>query len=247
MREDGYKVQIQQFEGPLDLLLHLIGKARIDIEQIFVSEVTGQYIAYVANMPQLSMDGASAFLEMAATLVFIKSRMLLPGNDEQMPEEEDPEQELIARLKAYKTYKEAAERLKSKENEARNVYYKLPEELVFADEKWEIEQTTLEDLAAAYLDVLQRKPDAHYERTEEVEIQKDAYTIRERSRFILRALSKMGSASFFSLFSGACSRMEIAVTFTALLDLIQKSVVVIRQENSYADILITKNNEEAAV
>lgn len=245
--DSDYRVQIQQFQGPLDLLLHLIGKARIDIEQIFVSEVTGQYIAYVAKIPHLSMDGASEFLEMAATLVFIKSRMLLPGNEEEVSEEDDPEQELIARLKAYKTYKDAAEALKERERLAQDVYYKLPEELLFAEEKWEIEQMTLHDLTSAYLDVLQRKPDAHYERMEEVEIQKDMFTIRDRSRFILRTLTKMGSASFFSLFSGAHSRLEIAVTFTALLELIQKSLVVIRQEKSYSDILITKKNEEAAV
>jgi segregation and condensation protein A len=95
--ETEYKVQLEQFEGPLDLLLHLIGRARIDIEQIFVSEVTGQYLDHVAEMQFLSMDRASEFLEMAATLVYIKSRMILPSEPLKEEEEEDPEQELIDR------------------------------------------------------------------------------------------------------------------------------------------------------
>ena len=245
MMED-YKVQLHQFEGPLDLLLHLIGKARIDIEQIFVSAVTGQYLEYVAAMPQVSMDRTSEFLEMAATLVYIKSRMILPGSDADETEEEDPEQELIARLKAYKAYKDAAEELKSYEASAQNVYYKLPEEVSFPDEKWEIEQLTLQNLYDAYQEVLCRLPDAQYERIEEVEIQKDTFTIKDRSRYILRTLSKMGSASFFSLFSQARTRLEVAVTFVALLDLLHRSLVVISQKKSYDDILITRKTGGAA-
>lgn len=240
MIAEEYKVQLHQFEGPLDLLLHLIGKARIDIEEIFVSEVTGQYLEYVTAMPHVSMDRTSEFLEMAATLVYIKSRMILPESVSEESEEEDPEQELISRLKAYKAYKDAAQELKSYEESALNVYYKLPEEVAFPEEKWEIEQLTLQNLYDAYHEVLQRLPDAQYERIEEVEIHKDAFTIKERSRYILRTLAKMGSASFSSLFSQARTRLEVAVTFVALLDLLHKSLVVIRQEKSYDDILITR-------
>lgn len=247
MATTDYKVQIEQFEGPLDLLLHLIGKARIDIEHIFVSEVTGQYLDYVAAMPQVSMDRTSEFLEMAATLVYIKSRMILPGNDAEEPgQEEDPEQELIARLKAYKAYKDAATGLKTYETAANEVYYKLPEEIALPGDKWEIEQMTLQSLCDAYLEVMQRLPDARYERIDEVAIQKDAFTIKERSRFILHAISRMGSASFFSLFSDARTRLEVAVTFVALLELMQKSLVNISQKRSYGDIMITKKSEEAA-
>ena len=113
-----YKVKIEQFQGPLDLLLHLVGKARIDIEEIFVSKVTGQYLSYVASMGTLSMDRASEFLEMAAMLVYIKSRMILPANEYDETMEEDPELDLIARLKAYKVFKEASGTLKEYETDA---------------------------------------------------------------------------------------------------------------------------------
>ncbi len=242
-----YKVQIEQFEGPLDLLLHLIGRARIDIEQIFVSEVTGQYLDYISDMQKLSMDRASEFIEMAATLVYIKSRMILPGETaEEEAEEEDPEQELISRLKTYKAYKDASLVLKERETTALDMYYKLPEEVSFGEEKWELEQMTLSSLCEAYQEVLKRLPDASYERVEEVEIQKDMFTVKERTRYILRALGRMGRASFFSLFTETRTRMEVAVTFLALLDLIHKNLVSIQQEECYHDIIIMRKSEEAA-
>ncbi len=247
MMEAEYRVQITQFEGPLDLLLHLIGRARIDIEQIFVSEVTGQYLDYVADMPALSMDRASEFIEMAATLVYIKSRMILPSEPALEEEEEDPEQELIDRLKAYKVYKDASLALKEREAAGLDVYYKLPEEVSFGEEKWEIEQMTLESLCDAYREVLQRLPDANYERVEEVQIQKDLFTVKERTRFILKSLGRMGSASFFSLFAQSRTRLEVAVTFLALLDLIHRNLVSISQEACYQDIIITRKEEVAAV
>jgi segregation and condensation protein A len=247
MMEEEYKVQIEQFEGPLDLLLHLIGRARIDIEQIFVSEVTGQYLDYIADMPALSMDRASEFIEMAATLVYIKSRMILPSEPTEEENEEDPEQELIERLKAYKVFKDASLELKERETGGLNVYYKLPEEISFGEEKWEIEQITMESLCEACREVLARLPDAKYERVEEVQIHKDIFTVKERTRYILKTLSGMGSASFFSLFTQSRTRLEVAVTFLALLDLIHKNLVSIRQEECYQDIIITKKSEVAAV
>jgi segregation and condensation protein A len=247
MMEAEYKVQIGQFEGPLDLLLHLIGRARIDIEQIFVSEVTGQYLDYVAEIPALSMDKASEFIEMAATLVYIKSRMILPCEPIKDDEEEDPEQELIDRLKAYKVFKDASLSLKERESAGLDVYYKLPEEIAFGEEKWEIEQVTLDSLCDAFREVLLRLPDAKYERVEEVQIQKDMFTVKERTRYILKMLGSIGSASFFSLFEQSRTRLEVAVTFLALLDLIHKNLVSISQKACYQDIMITRKDEVVAV
>lgn len=247
MMEAQYKVQIEQFEGPLDLLLHLIGRARIDIEQIFVSEVTGQYLRFIADMPVLSMDRASEFIEMAATLVYIKSRMILPCEPVLEEDEEDPEQELIDRLKVYKVYKDLSYELKAHESAGLDVFYKLPEEISFGDEKWEIEQMTLGSLCDAFREVLLRLPDAKYERVEEVQIHNDMFTVKERTRYILRTLGSMGSASFFSLFAQSRTRLEVAVTFLALLDLINKNLVSIKQEACYQDIIITRISEVAAV
>jgi segregation and condensation protein A len=246
MMEDGdYKVIIEQFEGPLDLLLHLVGRARIDIEDIFISEVTGQYLEYVSSMDALSMESASEFLEMAATLLYIKSRMMLPSEQTE-EEEEDPEQELIQRLKIYKVYKEAAEALKGYETSAERVYYKLPEEIGFPAEKLLIEQMTLDGLCAAYLEVFSRQPDAKMEHIEEVEIRKDVYTIRERSRHIMRMLNQYGMTTFGMLFSEARSRLEVAVTFVALLNMLHRNLVSIQQDACFEEMYISKRTEEAA-
>ncbi len=248
MQNDEYKVHIEQFEGPLDLLLHLIGRARIDIEQIFVSEVTGQFLSFVSEMQSLPMDSASEFLEMAATLLYIKSRMMLPRSDEEDEEEEvDPEQELIERLKTYKAFKDASEKMRPLEEGGLCTYYKLPEEIAFPDEKWEIEQMTLQGLYEAFLEVMARVPDALPERLETIEIQRETFTMKDRRRHILALLSGQKTITFFSLFSDARTRLEVAVTFLALLDLIHKSVVTIAQPRCFEDIVITRISEEAAV
>lgn len=240
-----YRVKIEQFQGPLDLLLHLVSRARIDIEDIFVSKVTGQYLEYVAKMQDLSMDMASEFLEMAAMLVYIKSRMILPTNEFDEELEEDPEQELISRLKEYKAFKDASNELKEHEEKALKVYYKLPEEVAYPNEKIELEQMTMQALVDAYHEVLQRIPDTEPEHIEQVTVYHDIFTTKNRTTHILKRLSRIGSATFFSLFSDACSRMEVAVTFMALLELIHENTVRIDQSGLYDDIIITKNNEVA--
>ena len=246
MEENEYRVQIDQFEGPLDLLLHLIGKARIDIEEIFVSKVTGQYLEYVSAMPSLSMDKASEFIEMAALLLYIKSRMLLPREEDEVEDEDDPELELIMRLKAYKVFKEAAETMKALEENAGCAFYKLPDEVAFPDEKIVLDEMTLDELRDAYIEVLGRIPDAETERVEEVEIHHDIFTIKERSKHIMRCLQSLTSASFSSLFSEVRSKMEVAVTFIALLELMHMNIVKITQNDCYEDIYISKVSEEAA-
>jgi segregation and condensation protein A len=248
MEEIDYKVQIEQFEGPLDLLLHLINKARIDIEEIFVSEVTGQYLDYVTSLEHLSMDSASEFLQMAAILVYIKSRMILPfGEDGESEDEEegDPEQELISSLKTYKLFKDLCELLKEYEERGSRIYYKFPEEIVYADEKVEVEAISLDELSGAFEEVIGRIPSGEKERIEEVEIHHDIFTIKDRSKYILKCLSEINGATFFSLFSETRSRMEVAVTFVALLELIHESIVSIKQDDFYDDIYITKLKEEA--
>jgi len=240
MQTDVYRVKIEQFQGPLDLLLHLVSRARIDIEEIFVSKVTAQYLEYVAKIEDLSMDRASEFLEMAAMLVYIKSRMILPANEFDEDLEEDPEQELIARLKEYKAFKDASTELKEYENSALKVYYKLPEEVAFPDEKIVLEEMTMQALIEAYKEVLERIPDTLPEHIEEVTVHHDIFTTKNRTNHILKKLSRIGSATFFSMFSDACSKMEVAVTFIALLELIHENAVRIDQSELYDDIVITR-------
>jgi segregation and condensation protein A len=132
------------------------------------------------------------------------------------------------------------------EENALCTYYKLPEEIAFPDEKWEIEQMTLQGLYEAFQEVLARIPDAQPERLDAIEIQRETFTLKDRRKHILDMLSKMKTVNFFALFSGVRSKLEVAVTFVALLDLIHKNIVTFKQSRCFEDITITKISEEAA-
>ena len=134
-----YQVHLKQFDGPLDLLLHLIEQAEVDIKDIFISEITTQYLAYMAQVDELDMDTASEFLTMAATLVYIKSRSLLPRPPKEEEEGEDPAETLIRQLREYKAIKLAGQRLQELEQAARGMYTKLPEEFLLPPQEvvWE--------------------------------------------------------------------------------------------------------------
>ena len=152
-----YYVSLKQFEGPLDLLLHLITRAKVDIKDIFVSEITEQYLASMGSVDELDMDTASEFLTMAATLLEIKSRALLPRPPEPAEDgEETPEQTLIRRLEEYKLYKESAGRMKEFEQAAMQVFSKLPEEYPLPPPNIEITGLTLDKLVRAFERVLAR-------------------------------------------------------------------------------------------
>ncbi len=231
--------KLTQFEGPLDLLLHLISKAKIDLQDIFVSEITEQYLSYMDEMKELDMDRASEFLNMAATLLYIKSRSLLPSKREELMDEEfiDPETELIERLRAYKLYKEAGERLAVMESGAQSVFYKLPEELIDADQELVIEGADTDALYLAFLSLLKnrkKEPDAY----RKVEIKQDMFSIRLQKKKILERLKMEKRLSFFSLFEQKASQMEVAVTFIALLELWHVGRLSICQQKAFADITL---------
>ena len=152
-----YIIQLKQFEGPLDLLLHLISRAQIDICDIFISEITEQYLEAMGDVASLDMDTASEFLAMAATLLEIKSRALLPRPPEPEEEgEETPEQALIRRLTEYRLYKESAGQMKDFERAAQAVFSKLPEEYPLPPQTYQLDGLTLEGLAAAIERILAR-------------------------------------------------------------------------------------------
>lgn len=232
-----YTVRLAQFEGPLDLLLHLISKAKIDLQDIFVSEITEQYLVYMGQIGELDMDRASEFLNMAATLLYIKSRALLPAKRDELEDEDfiDPETELIERLRAYKLYKEAGERLGEMERGAKGIYYKLPEELVDIDQELFIEGSDADALYMAFLELLKNRKKAPEERRK-VEIRQDTFSIRVQKKKILEQLRSTKKIFFFSLFEERATHMEIAVTFVALLELWHVGQLVVRQNRAFADI-----------
>ncbi len=234
-----YHVKLSQFEGPLDLLLHLINNAKIRIEDIFISEITEQYIRHMEEISELDMDRASEFLQMAATLLYIKSRTLLPRHEEPEDKDEgDPEQELIERLRQYKLYKEACEGLKGMEKDAEAIFYKLAEETIQFPQKVSFEGITLDALCKAYLQIINRMSQEEEVKEKPLHIVRENFSIKDKMYIILKEIRKHDKVSFFSLFKTAVSRLEAAVTFLALLELLHRNDITIKQQQNFEDIMI---------
>ena len=230
-------IHLKQFDGPLDLLLHLIGKAKIDIREIFVSEITEQYVASVRNATDLDMDDASDFLTMAATLVEIKSRTLLPRAKAE-EEEEDSEEALIRRLEEYKQFKETAENMHEFERAAAAMYQKLPEEYPLPPPTLEITGLTLEGLIEAFARVYARKPkDASEAVMQSREIRRDEHTVQGCMHHILGRLKK-GKIPFHGLFSMMPSKEEVVTLFLALLEILRLGKAHIVQNGIFDEITL---------
>ncbi len=242
-----YEVRLENFAGPLDLLLHLVSKAKVAIEDIFISDITDQYLSYMKEAQSLDMDSASDFLQMAATLLYIKSRALLPQsrNEDEGDDGIDPEQELIARLYEYKLYKEASEHMKTLREGAKDFRYKLPEQAIGEDLPPVFVNADLETLFAAFRIVMTRAPKPEVVH-EEVVIRKDGFSVRRQSRYILDRLMIEKNVDFFDLFSSRPSREEISVTFLAMLELVHLGEVSVRQVKQFDRIIVQKQEKSDA-
>jgi segregation and condensation protein A len=235
-----YRFKLDQFEGPLDLLLHLIKKSKINIEDIFVSEITEQYLEYMEGLDELDMDKSSEFLNMAATLIYIKSRTLVPKPIDDDDLEEDPEQELIERLKAYKIFKEASLNMKGLEKQARGRHFKLPLEYPFELDDFSISGATIDKLYTAFSKVMERAIEIEEHSYKQVEIEREIVSVRERRRYIRNTLKEKGTISFDMLFEDMSSRLQIAVTFLALLELLHAGFLKAEQRENLDAIIISK-------
>lgn len=231
-----YRVTLSQFEGPLDLLLHLIEKAEVSIEDIFVSEITSQYLELMEDLSELDMDRTGEFLTVAAQLLLIKSRSLLPRPPKDTEEEEDPKEQLLRRLREYKAFKEAGEALSVRFEEAKQAYTRLPEDVVLPPQKVELENATLDNLFAAFRELLEREQEEEKPQYTH-SVRPDAFTVRDRVTH-LRSKLKQGWVRFDELFTDASSRMERIVTFMALLELLAHGEVRITQGATFAPIYI---------
>ena len=235
-----YIVSLKQFDGPLDLLLTLISSAKLDIQDIFVSEITEQYLESMKLVDELDMDSASEFLQMAATLLEIKSRAMLPKPPK--PEEEgalSPEEELIRQLTEYKQFKEISARMHQLEEEARALLTKLPEEYPLPPPNIEITGLTLEKLAKAFRRVLERAEAA--ERSENMasrEIRRDSFTVAGCMAFISRRL-RGGSFRFVELFEENYTKEEVVTMFLAVLELTRLSRLKVEQSGAYGEIFLS--------
>ena len=236
-----YKVKLKVFEGPLDLLLYLIKKNEVNIYDIPVAEITKQYLTYLEFMRELDLNIAGDFLVMAATLLYIKSRMLLPQEEEFMDDEipdEDPREELVKKLLEYKKFKEVAGILKEKETESSDVfkrYVAVPEGIMEDDEECQGFEASIFDLISAFTEALKNIPKDDFKVVLDQE-----HTVEEKTEFILTLLDQKGVIYFKNIWSRIRSRLEAVVFFLALLELIRLKKIIIRQIGLFGEIKISK-------
>ena len=241
-----YTTRISNFEGPLDLLLFLVNRAEIEIKDIFVSEVTEQFLEYVNNAEDMDIEKESEYLAMAATLLEIKSKALLPQIEfeEGFGDEydEDPRKTLIQQLEEYKIYKEASQHLKEQETIER--FYKAPDEsasevrIVYTD-------FNLDGLVKAFTELLAKSDLETRLKNDQKEIPKDTFTVANQITYIKTIMLERESCSFFELFNKHASKPEIITTFQALLELLKLQYLTVEQNATFDDITITLREDRS--
>ncbi len=234
-----YKIKLEMFEGPLDLLLHLIKKEELSISDISITRITEQYLEYLNLMELLDLDIAGDFLVMAATLMHIKSKMLLPPDPDGVEaDEEDPRSELVRRLLQYKAFKEAAERLKEYEEKQSGVFGRVGVEPEISQADIPIADLTLFELLEAFNKVLKSIPVEKYH-----EVVRDEYTVAEKVHEIFHELARTPKIFFSKLFYRAKSKVEAITIFLAILELIRLKEVLARQDEQFGEIEISRNEK----
>ena len=242
----GIPVKLEVFEGPLDLLLHLIDKNKIDIYDIPIVEITNQYMEYIRNMQREDLNIMSEFLVMAATLLDIKCRMLLPKEVNDEGEEEDPRQELVEQLLQYKMYKYIACVLKDREMDSDMVLYKspsIPEEIEKYVEPVDLDKLlgdlTLQKLNSIFKDVMKRQTDKiDPVRSKFGKIEKEEVTLSDKFTYIHSYMRDHKTFSFRQLLEKQHSKMHIVVTFLAILEMMKLGEIRVEQEETCGDIMI---------
>jgi len=234
-------IQLEAFSGPLDLLLHLIKTEEIDIWNIPIARITEQYLEYLEIMKDLNINVAGEWLMMAATLIHIKSRMLVPQEskeDLQATEEEDPRNELVYQLLEHQKFKNAAEMLYTREEVENAVWNKPPEEVL--EDGSEVIAVSIFDLLRAFHEVVQR-----FEAQRVLEVEQEEITIEQKIEDIRRLFLVHNKLLFSSLFREARSKRHLIVTFLAILELVRLREVLLYQKKAFDEIQITKLKETA--
>lgn len=243
-----YKVRLELFEGPLDLLLYLVKKEHLNIYDIPVSQVTEQYLKYLELMKLLDLGVAGDFLVMAATLMEIKSKMLLPAeqNEEIQEEQVDPRAELVRRLLEYEKFKKVADELKQREAVQMDIFKRArpldKEEIAAGDGERESKdgyfEASIFDLISAFSKAMQEVPKEIF-----YEVIKDEFTVEEKIHQILHLLLIKQFATLSELFGQAKNKIEVAVTFLSILELVRMKEIVAVQRGLFQEIEIVRNNE----
>lgn len=245
--QEDYKVELEVFEGPLDLLLYLIRKDEVDIYDIPIERITNQYMAYLGVMRMLDLNIAGEFIVMAATLMMIKSRMLLPveeRSEEEEEEEEDPRWDLVRQLVEYKKYKDIAGQLQEREYYQEHVFAFGGKNLVEFDTDdtgLSLQDVSLFDLISAFQDVLRKAP------PEELgEIARDSFTVADQIDVVLHTVRSGKHLRFSQMFGNMASRNEIICTFLAVLELLRLRQIVAVQDAHFGDIVIEPGTPDEA-
>ncbi|WP_195549193.1 segregation and condensation protein A [Dorea longicatena] len=248
----GIPVKLQVFEGPLDLLLHLIEKNKIDIYDIPIVEITNQYMEYIKAMQKEDLNIMSEFLVMAATLLDIKCRMLLPKEVNEEGEEEDPRQELVEQLLEYKMYKFMSYELKDRELDGDRVMYKsatIPDEVkgyvppVNLDEL--LGDLTLVQLNRIFKEVMKRQESkVDPVRSKFGKIEKEEVTLPDKLDYVMEYARSHRKFGFRALLKKQSSKVQVVVTFLAILQLMKEGVIFIEQDQPFDEIMITSKVEE---
>jgi segregation and condensation protein A len=235
-----YKVRLEIFEGPLDLLLYLIKKDEVDIHDVSIERITRQYLLYIDTFKLLNIDLASEFIVMAANLMYIKSRTLLPRQEqppEEDAEEDDPRWELIRQLIEYKKFKDAAGFLQLREAEQEGRFAFQPDvDQKPADEPAPLAEVSIFDLIRAFQNVLKRFEESH----DLGDIIDDRFTVSDKIEFLLGRFTPGECSVFERLFDGTSTKAEVIVTFLALLELMKMNQFVIRQSHLLGEIEIER-------
>ena len=247
----GIPVKLEVFEGPLDLLLHLIDKNKIDIYDIPIVEITNQYMEYIRNMQKEDLNVMSEFLVMAATLLDIKCRMLLPKEVTEEGEEEDPRQELVEQLLQYKMYKYMANELKDRQMDSDYVLYKrpaIPEEVQEYAEPVDLGRLLGDLILARLNEIFQDVMKRQVEKVDPVrskfgKIEKEEVTLSDKFTYIHSYLKGHKRFSFRQLLEKQHSRMHVVVTFLAILEMMKQGEIRVEQEDTCGEIMIERTGD----
>lgn len=232
-----YALNIDSFQGPLDLLLHLIKEAKMDIFDLKIEEITNQYLEFINKMEEMNLNVASSYLVMSAELLEIKSKMLLPKhNNDDEDEEEDPREELVNKLIEYQRYKDLTSEFKDLELERQMIYTKIPENVKeYIDENQVINggDVTLDDLVDAFNKFLERQK---LNRPLSTKVTSKEITVEHRRKSIRKILVSKGKVNFMDLFD-IINKEYVVVTFLAVLEMAKAKELIIKQDNNFDDII----------
>ena len=249
------EVKLEAFEGPLDLLLHLIEKNKVDIYDIPIAKITEQYMEYLSDMEKYNLEIASEFLVMASTLLNIKSKMLLPREEDENGEEIDPREELVQKLVEYRMVRTLSNELYDMHQNADNLYFRdpsIPKEVLEYEEPVDtaelMSDLTLQRLGDIFESVLRRKEDRKDPiRARFGDIPKEEISLEQRMSDVRSYVFSHKRCSFKSMLNAQSSKMDVIVTFLSILELMKTGVITVVQENIFDDIDITLREDKVSV